>query len=97
MKERMISKEDVEYVAKLAKIELSEEQKNIFLVQFNDILFYFKKLNELNTEHTEPTSYIFPTPNRFHEDVPRPSLSQEMVVGLTRNKMNGYIKVPRIL
>lgn len=97
MSEKIISRKSVEYVAKLAKLKLNEEQKELFLGQLNEILFYFKKLNELDTDHTEPTSYLFHSSHHFHEDIPKPSLHQETVLNLTLNKTNGYFKVPRIL
>jgi len=50
MTEKIITKKEVEYVAKLAKLEFNEEEKEEFASQLNSILDYFKKLNELNTE-----------------------------------------------
>lgn len=97
MGKKMIEKKDVEYVAKLAKLELSETQKELFLRQLNDILDFFHKLNELNTEKVEPTSYILDSPNLFHEDTLKPSLPQDAVLSLTQHQKDGYIRVPRIL
>jgi aspartyl-tRNA(Asn)/glutamyl-tRNA(Gln) amidotransferase subunit C len=97
MTEKMITEKDVEYVAKLAKIELNEEQKKMFLKQLNDILLYFDKLNELNTENVEPTSHVLHLNNSFHEDVPEPSLSPKTVMSLTRHNKSGYFRVPKIL
>jgi len=97
MTERIIDKKEVEYVAGLAKLELNEEQKSLFLKQLNDILSYFKKLNELDTELVEPTSHIMHSAIAFHEDAIKPSLPQEVVMNLTQHKKNGYFKVPKIL
>jgi aspartyl-tRNA(Asn)/glutamyl-tRNA(Gln) amidotransferase subunit C len=97
MTDKIIGKKDVEYVAKLAKVRLDDSQKERFLKQLNDILSYFKKLNELDTDQVEPTSYILHSSNMFHEDIVKPSLPQETVLGLTQYKKNGYFKVPRIL
>jgi len=97
MTEIIIEKKDVEYVAKLAKLELSEEQKGLFLKQLNDILSYFKKLNELDTEQVEPTFHISISSSPFHEDILKPSLPQKVVMDLTQNKQDGYFKVPKIL
>ncbi len=97
MTDKIIGKKDVEYVAKLAKVRLDESQKERFLKQLNDILSYFKKLNELDTDQVEPTSYILHSSNMFHEDIVKPSLRHETVLGLTQYKKNGYFKVPRIL
>lgn len=97
MTKKMISVKDVEYVAKLAKLELNEDQKKIFLKQLNDILSYFNKLNELDTENVEPTSQILHTTNSFHEDIPRPSLPQKTVMNLTKYSKDGFFRVPKIL
>jgi len=97
MTEKIIEKKDVEYVAKLAKLELKEEQKDLFVKQFNDILSYFKKLNELDTEMVSPTSHVLHSSNTFHEDIIRPSLPQETVMKLTESKKNGYFRVPKTL
>ena len=50
MKRRRLSKKEVEHTAWLAHIELSEEEKALFTEQFNDILDYFKKIDEIDTE-----------------------------------------------
>jgi len=97
MGKKIIEEKDVEYVARLAKLELNENQKELFLKQLNDILDYFKQLNQLDTEEVEPTSYILNPANLFHDDEPKPSLPQDMVLGMTKYKKNGYIKVPKIL
>ncbi len=97
MSKKIIEKKDVEYIAKLAKLELNTEQKELFLPQLNSILSYFEQLNELNTDQVEPTSYILPVSNRFHDDIPGLSLPQEIVLRLTRHTGKGYFQVPRIL
>ncbi|MDI9596382.1 MAG: Asp-tRNA(Asn)/Glu-tRNA(Gln) amidotransferase subunit GatC [Atribacterota bacterium] len=97
MSEKIIDKKDVEYVAQLAKLELSEEQKELYVKQFNDILTYFKKLNELDTREVSPTSQILHSNLTFHEDIPRPSLPQEKVMNLTNSRKDGYFKVPKTL
>ena len=99
MTEKIITKKDVEYVARLAKLKLSEEQKELFSKQLNDILSFFTKLKELDPEQIEPDfhSHITHSTNHFHEDILKPSLTQEVVLNLTKYKQDGYFKVPRIL
>ncbi|MDH5174007.1 MAG: Asp-tRNA(Asn)/Glu-tRNA(Gln) amidotransferase subunit GatC, partial [Elusimicrobiota bacterium] len=53
----MITKNEVEYVARLARLKLTEEEKEKYTKQLGDILKYIDKLNELNTEKVEPTSH----------------------------------------
>jgi aspartyl-tRNA(Asn)/glutamyl-tRNA(Gln) amidotransferase subunit C len=97
MAEKIITQKDVEYVAKLAKLELTEEQRELFSKQLNDILSFFAKLKELDTEQVQPTSHIATSSKHFHEDIVKPSLSQNTVMGMTRYKEKGYFQVPRIL
>ena len=68
MTKKIITKKEVEYVAKLAKLEFNEGEKDEFTSQLNSILDYFKKLNELDTEKVEPTAYVISMPNLLNED-----------------------------
>lgn len=97
MTEKIITKKEVEYVAKLAKLEFNEEEKEEFTAQLNSILDYFKKLNELDTERVEPTAYVISMPNLLNEDVVKPSLSQDEVLSHAKYIKKGYFKVPKIM
>jgi aspartyl-tRNA(Asn)/glutamyl-tRNA(Gln) amidotransferase subunit C len=97
MTEKIITKKEVEYVAKLAKLEFSEGEKEEFTSQLNSILDYFKKLNELDTERIEPTAYVISLPNLLNEDVVKPSLSQDEVLSHAKYVKKGYFKVPKIM
>ncbi|HBY57601.1 MAG TPA: Asp-tRNA(Asn)/Glu-tRNA(Gln) amidotransferase subunit GatB [Candidatus Atribacteria bacterium] len=97
MTEKIITKKEVEYVAKLAKLEFNEEEKEEFTYQLNSILDYFKKLNEINTEKIEPTAYVISMPNLLNKDEVKPSLSQKEVLSNTKYVQKGYFKVPKII
>ena len=97
MTEKIITKKEVEYVAKLAKLEFGEEEKEEFTSQLNSILDYFKKLNELNTEEVEPTAYVISMPTLLNDDEVKPSLSQEEVLSNSKYVKKGYFKVPKIM
>ncbi len=97
MTEKIITKKEVEYVAKLAKLEFNEEEKEEFTSQLNSILDYFKKLNELDTEKVEPTAYVISMPNLLNEDEVKPSLSQDEVLSHAKYVKKGYFKVPKIM
>jgi len=92
-----ITIKDVEHVANLARLELSEEEKSLFTEQMNAILKYADKLNELNTDHVEPTSHPMPLVNVMREDVARPSLPIEKVLLNAPDEEDGQIKVPAVL
>lgn len=65
----MITDETMEYVGILAKLELSEEEKQAAKRDMGRMLDYIDKLNELDTEGVEPMSHAFPVMNVFREDV----------------------------
>jgi aspartyl-tRNA(Asn)/glutamyl-tRNA(Gln) amidotransferase subunit C len=100
MTKKIITKKEVEYVAKLAKLEFNEEEKEEFTSQLNsilDYLDYFKKLNELDTEKVEPTAYVISMPNLLNEDEVKPSLPQDEVLANSKYVKKGYFKVPKIM
>ena len=65
----IISDETMEYVGILAKLELSEEEKEQAKKDMETMLDYIDQLNELDTTGVEPMSHVFPVHNVFHEDV----------------------------
>jgi aspartyl-tRNA(Asn)/glutamyl-tRNA(Gln) amidotransferase subunit C len=90
-------KMDIERVAKLARIELSEQEKETFGNQFDQILTYMEQLNLLDTKGIEPTSHAIPVCNAFREDEVRPSYPKEEVLGIGPGEEEGHFKVPRII
>jgi len=94
---KIITKKEVDYVAKLAKLEFSEAEKEEFTSQLNSILDYFKKLNELDTEKVEPTAYVISMPTLLNDDEVKPSLPQEEVLSNAKYIKKGYFKVPKIM
>ena len=92
-----ISKKDVGHVARLARLRLTEEEKEKFGKQLNQILKYVEKLNELDTENVEPTSHVVPLQNVLREDEVKPSLPVEDVLSNAPDKKGNYFKVPRII
>lgn len=92
-----ITIKDVEHVAKLARLELSEQEKQTFTEQMNAILKYADQLNELNTDHVEPTSHPVPLVNVMREDVSKPSLPIDKVMLNAPDEEDGQFKVPAVL
>jgi aspartyl-tRNA(Asn)/glutamyl-tRNA(Gln) amidotransferase subunit C len=90
-------KMDIEKVARLARLELSEEEKVTFGSQLEQILTYMEQLNRLDTSGVEPTSHAIPVYNVFREDEVRPSLPQEEVLAIAPDEEDGHFKVPRII
>lgn len=92
-----ITKSEVEHVALLGRLKLTEEEKEKFTEQLNSILMHFEKLNELDTEEVEPTSHVIPMENVFREDEPGPTLPREEVLENAPDKIEGFFKVPRVV
>jgi aspartyl-tRNA(Asn)/glutamyl-tRNA(Gln) amidotransferase subunit C len=90
-------KMDIEKVARLARLELSEEEKVTFGSQLEQILTYMEQLNRLDTAGVEPTSHAIPICNVFREDEVKPSFSQEEVLAIAPDDEEGHFKVPRII
>ena len=63
-----ITIKEVEHVARLARLELTEEEKEQMRAQLDSILSYIEKLNELDTSAVDPTSHVLPMKNVFRED-----------------------------
>ncbi|MFX1443637.1 MAG: Asp-tRNA(Asn)/Glu-tRNA(Gln) amidotransferase subunit GatC [Promethearchaeota archaeon] len=96
--EKEFSKETIDHVSKLALLDLTEQEKEKFSKQLNDIISYFKKLNDLDTTNVEPTTHpIDGLKNVFREDIPWKSLSNEEALKNAQHKKDGYFKAPRIL
>ena len=90
-------KMDIEKVAKLARLELSGEEKEIFGNHLDQILTHMEQLNRLDTTGVEPTFHAVSIENAFREDVTRPSSVEEEVLGIAPDEESGYFKVPRII
>ncbi len=96
--EEEFSIETIDYVSKLALLDLTNEEKEKYSKQLRDIISYFKKLNDLDTSDIEPTTHpIEGLKNVFREDIPWESLSNEEALKNTEHKKDGYFKAPRIL
>lgn len=90
-------KMDIEKVARLARLELSEEEKSIFGKQLDQVLEYMEQLEGVDTEGVEPTSHAIPLSNVFREDEQRDSFPREDVLGVAPEEEEGYFRVPRII
>ena len=90
-------KMDIEKVARLARLDLSEEEKETFGNQLEQILTHMEQLNRLDTTGVEPTSHAIPITNAFREDETRPSFPQEEVLGIAPEEEDKHFRVPTII
>ncbi|MGD9780003.1 Asp-tRNA(Asn)/Glu-tRNA(Gln) amidotransferase subunit GatC [Methanomethylovorans sp.] len=93
----MITKEEVEHVGWLARIEIHESEAQDYAEKLNAVLDYFGQLDEVDTEKVDPTYHVADIMNVFREDVVRPSMSQEEVLSNTGKKQEGNFLAPRIM
>lgn len=92
-----ITKKDVEHVAWLARLALTDEEKDMFTRQLSQILEHAGKIAELDTSRIPPTSHVLPVKNVFREDETRPCLSREQALSNAPAKERGMLKIPKII
>lgn len=92
-----ITGKDVEHVAMLARLAITEDEKELFTEQLNVILEYVDQLNALDTENIVPTSHVIPMQNVMREDEVTPSLPQSEILKNAPEKQDQYFKVPKIV
>ena len=91
-----ISREDVEYVAALARLELTEQETQEYTEQLNSILGYAAMLERLDTDAVVPTAHAVPLHNVMREDQVRPSINHEKALRNAPDGEDGFFRVPRI-
>ena len=93
-----INKEDVEYIAKLARLSLEEEEKEVYLKQIASVLGYMDKLDELDTEGVESTVRVVPVEeDAFREDRIEPSIEHKKLLENGPDVNEEFFKVPKII
>ena len=92
-----ITKQEVEHVAKLGRLELSDQETDRLTDQLSNILTYVEKLNELDTKSVEPTAHVLDIKNVMRDDIAAPSLPQDRALANAPDKAAGHYKVPKII
>jgi aspartyl-tRNA(Asn)/glutamyl-tRNA(Gln) amidotransferase subunit C len=88
---------EIDRLALLARLDLSEDEKKLFSKQLGSIIDYIDKLNELDTTDVEPTAHVLPVKNVFRDDETRPSLPRDKALQNAPDAKDGFYKVPRII
>ena len=88
---------DVGYVAELARLELSDEEKAVFQGQLEDIVKYVEKISSIDVEGVEPTMHGRAIVNAFREDVVRPSLDRESALANAPRRTENEFYLPKIV
>ena len=92
-----ITLEDVEKVAKLARLEVSPAEKEAFAKQLSQILTHVEKLREYDTKGIEPTAAVLGRVNVFREDIIRPSLAVDKALANAPEREGDGFAVPKII
>lgn len=92
-----LDRESVLHIARLARVDLSADEIDMYAGQLSDIIGHFDALNAVDTEGVEPTAHTLPLRNVLAEDASRPSLPRETVLELAPNVEDGYLRVRAVL
>jgi aspartyl-tRNA(Asn)/glutamyl-tRNA(Gln) amidotransferase subunit C len=90
----MIEREQVLYVAKLARLKFSDEEIERLRPELDKILEYVEQMDRLDLEGVEPTSHVVELQNVLREDVPRPCLPRERALEQAPDPADGGFRVP---
>ena len=92
-----ISRDDVAHVARLARLDVTEDELDRFAVQLAAVLEHAADVASLDTAGVPPTAHPFPLVNVLRDDVPGPSLDRDEVLAMAPAAEDGRFRVPRIL
>lgn len=93
----MISKNDVEKIAKLAKLKYTDKEIDDFSDQFQKIISFFDTLDKVDTKGVEPTYQSIDLENVFRSDEPKNSGQREALLKNAPTAEDGFIQVPSII
>ena len=92
-----VSKEDIEYIAKLAKLKFDGEEASKIQDEMNKILEYVEKLNELDTSEVEPLIHVLDLTNVDREDVVNQTLTSDDMLKNAPLKTEKFFRVPKVI
>jgi len=92
-----LTKKEVEHVAKLARLHLTEKEKAKFQKQLSSILDYISQLNQVDTKKVEPIAQITGLFNIFRKDEVEPGMPREKMLKNAPDKKDGFLKVKAVL
>lgn len=90
----MIDREQALHVARLARLELSDEEVERYAAELSKVVDYIEKIEELDLEDVRPTSHVVDVTNVLRADEPRPSLPREVALASAPDVAEGGFRVP---
>jgi aspartyl-tRNA(Asn)/glutamyl-tRNA(Gln) amidotransferase subunit C len=88
---------DIDYVANLARIALSDDERRLFSGQLEEVLTYIEKLNTVDVDRVEPTAHAIPVTNVWRQDISRPGLTVEEALQNAPAARDGMFVVPKVV
>ncbi|MEI8031962.1 MAG: Asp-tRNA(Asn)/Glu-tRNA(Gln) amidotransferase subunit GatC [Chlorobiaceae bacterium] len=92
-----VTQENVAYIADLARLRFTAEEKETMTSELNNILHYIEKLNEVDTEGVLPLSSIHDEINELRDDVEMAALPPEAVLQNAPDRQDRFFKVPKVI
>ncbi len=92
-----VSRKDVDYIAELARLKFTEDEKSGFITDLNNILGYVDKLSELDTEGADILVNPIYIENVYREDVVTKSMEQEEFLMNAPDRVEEYLRVPSVI
>jgi aspartyl-tRNA(Asn)/glutamyl-tRNA(Gln) amidotransferase subunit C len=92
-----IERQEVEHVARLARLKVTDEDVSSLTLQMNNILTYIDKLSELDTSDIEPMAHALSLPTPFRQDVAKPSLNIDESLANAPERNNNFLVVPKVI
>ncbi|MCK4340837.1 MAG: Asp-tRNA(Asn)/Glu-tRNA(Gln) amidotransferase subunit GatC [Phycisphaerae bacterium] len=93
----VIDEEQVWHIAKLARLNLSDDEVQLFAGQLAEIFAYFRILDTVDTEGVEPLAHALAVTNVLREDEPADSLCSEKALANAPQREQGFFRVPKVL
>ncbi len=93
----MFTKKELDHLATLARIELSDKEREKFSRELASILDYIEKLKEVDVSTTDPTTHVMQIENVFRQDKLKPSLDIEKVLKFAPDRKARFFRVPKII
>jgi aspartyl-tRNA(Asn)/glutamyl-tRNA(Gln) amidotransferase subunit C len=92
-----LTREEVEHVALLGRLELDEQEIDRFTQQLNSVLEYFEQLRKIDTQGVPPTSHVIPLTDVMRDDEPAPSLPVEDILANAPSRIAETFRVPKVV
>ena len=92
-----LSQAEIEHIALLSRLHLTQEERERMTTQLNDIIGFFAQLGELDTTDVEPTSHVIPMSNVLRADEVKPSLPADDALQNAPQRAGDTFRVPRVV